>query len=187
MTLISSSGLNSVGPNDGPLNQTAVQPKNTQAVPKAVRPATVANAPALQEDRFTPTTQGAANVATSTQTGPIEVRTQLQTLNNALAALGLDRAEIQKVDRIASSTGDFSPAAFTSLAYQLEALARDLAQRPAATSTAPAVTAPPAAGSVQAANGVGVQASTAPGVSPANPNASAGGTAHGVRARVAKS
>ena len=49
---------------------------------------------------------------------------QLQTLNQALAALGLSAQDIQQVDRIATVINDFNPSAFTALAYQLEELAQ---------------------------------------------------------------
>jgi hypothetical protein len=46
---------------------------------------------------------------------------QLQKLNISLSSLGLDSANIGKIDSIASVTKDFNPAAFTILAYQLRA------------------------------------------------------------------
>jgi hypothetical protein len=46
---------------------------------------------------------------------------QLEALNNSLASLGLDSASIGKIDSIAGATKDFSPSAFTILAYQLKA------------------------------------------------------------------
>jgi hypothetical protein len=59
-------------------------------------------------------------------------QTQLQALNNALAAIGLSAADIREVDRVASLINDFNPAAFTSLAYQLEAQPQYPAQPSAA-------------------------------------------------------
>jgi len=64
-------------------------------------------------------------VTTSTATGSVAQQTQLNTLNNALAALGLSAADIQQIDRVASLINDFNPTAFTSLAYQLEAQAQN--------------------------------------------------------------
>lgn len=59
---------------------------------------------------------------------------QLQPLNEALVSLGLSQQDIQKLDQIAAISSDFSPAAFTALAYQMEELAQQSSQ--AATSTA---------------------------------------------------
>ena len=71
---------------------------------------------------------GAASTSTAAPSGSpgsISQQTQLNTLNNALAALGLSAADIQEIDQIASLTSDFKPTAFTSLAYQLEAQAQN--------------------------------------------------------------
>jgi hypothetical protein len=51
-------------------------------------------------------------------------QTQLQSLNNALANLGLSAADISIIDRIATLIQDFNPTAFRSLVSQLEGLAR---------------------------------------------------------------
>ncbi len=67
------------------------------------------------------------SASTSTAAGSVAQQTQLETLNNALAALGLSAADIQQIDQVASLTNDFSPTAFTSLAYQLEAQAQNSA------------------------------------------------------------
>jgi hypothetical protein len=56
--------------------------------------------------------------------GSASQQTQVNTLNNALAALGLSAADIRQIDRVASLINDFNPTAFTSLAYQLEAQAQ---------------------------------------------------------------
>ncbi|MGH9741172.1 MAG: hypothetical protein ACRD51_02345 [Candidatus Acidiferrum sp.] len=65
----------------------------------------------------------ASGTALSTST-----QQQLQTLNQALASLGLSPQDIQKLDQIASIINDFNPAAFTALAYQLEELAKQTSQ-----------------------------------------------------------
>jgi len=75
-----------------------------------------------------------AGTTNATPVGIASVELQLQTLNNTLAALGLDETDIERVDQIASLINDFNPAAFTSLAYQLEALAQNAAQQSAAVS-----------------------------------------------------
>jgi len=64
----------------------------------------------------------ATTPASATPQGALAVQQQLQTLNNSLAALGLSAADIQKVDQVAGLINDFSPTAFTSLVYQLEAV-----------------------------------------------------------------
>jgi hypothetical protein len=67
--------------------------------------------------------------------GTFSIQTQLQTLNNALAQLGLNAADIQKVDRIASVINDFNATTFTNLIHQLKALAANAAQKTAQAST----------------------------------------------------
>ena len=69
--------------------------------------------------------------ANSVATAP-SVQEQLQTLNVTLAALGLDNADIQSLDRIASLVKDFNPDAYTRLVFQLESLAQQTAPRAAA-------------------------------------------------------
>ena len=85
--------------------------------------------------------QGVPDSAASTATsqGSVAQQTQLNTLNNALAALGLSAADIQKIDQIASLNNDYDPAAFTSLVYQLEAQAQNASTQslPAQTADAP--------------------------------------------------
>lgn len=75
---------------------------------------------------------GAAPASFTTATNLSAAQNQLQALNNALAALGLNASELAQVDQIASLIYDFNPLAFTSLVYQLEALAQTGASRPAA-------------------------------------------------------
>jgi hypothetical protein len=58
----------------------------------------------------------------------------------ALAALGLSNQQIEQLDRVASTTSNYSPSAYTAQAYQLELLARQPAPQTAAATTA----APPA-------------------------------------------
>ena len=72
--------------------------------------------------------------------GSVSQQTQLNTLNNALAALGLSAADIRQIDRVASLINDFNPTAFTSLAYQLEAQAQNsTAPSASAQNTQPAI------------------------------------------------
>lgn len=60
---------------------------------------------------------------------------QLQPLNEALVSLGLSQQDIQKLDQIAAISNNFSPAAFTALAYQMEELAQQASQTASSTST----------------------------------------------------
>jgi hypothetical protein len=62
---------------------------------------------------------GGAAATAGAAVGSPSVEAQLQALNVALEALGLNPAEISKVDQIASLINDFSPTAYTSLVYQL--------------------------------------------------------------------
>jgi hypothetical protein len=85
-------------------------------------------------------TQAAAQaIATPAQPNP---QSQLQSLNSALADLGLNAADIRIIDRIASLIKDFNPTAFSSLVYQLEGLAK---------ANAPTQTAPPPGANTSAA------------------------------------
>lgn len=87
----------------------------------------VAANPAITGANTTATaTTGATAVAnrdTAANSSATSTQNQLQALNNALVALGLNSSELSQVDRIATLINDFSPQAFTSLAYQLEAQA----------------------------------------------------------------
>jgi hypothetical protein len=83
-----------------------------------------------------PTATASAPLPSSTISTANSSLSQLQSLNNALSALGLDPTELAQVDRIASLIQDFSPLAFTSLVYQIEALANaDTSQSVAAASS----------------------------------------------------
>ena len=88
-----------------------------------------------------------AGTANATAAGAASVQAELQALNNTLAALGLNATDIRKVDQIASLINDFNPAAFTSLAYQLERFAQNVAQQSAAAAANTAAHAPTATGS----------------------------------------
>ena len=123
-------------------NQAAPAVANANAAPLAAPAAGGANA-TTQQARGAATLPSAAVVGTANgaATGTASIVEQLQALNNALQALGLSPADIQQVDRIASVIKDFNPAAFTSLAYQLAALAP-----PATTQQVPANAAASATG-----------------------------------------
>jgi len=85
-------------------------------------------------------TPQAAAPATPATTA-LSVQDQLQTLNVALAALGLSNSDIQSLDRIASVVRDFNPVAYRNLVFQLQELARQTAP-PAAANGAPKVPSP---------------------------------------------
>ena len=119
----------------------------------------------------TPTTAAAPAAATATTASPNSASTQeeLQALNTSLEALGLSPQDIQQLDQIASIINDYNPTAFTSLAYQLEALSQQTAQP----TTANAATAQPASAGANSA----ITNATAP-----NPAASNGTPANGTAA-----
>jgi len=75
------------------------------------------------------------------------VNSQLQSLNDALAALGLSQQDITVIDRIASALQDFNPTTYTDLLYQLEGLAQSHA--PQVTSAPATVTSATGSGSLQ--------------------------------------
>lgn len=108
-------------------NQAATQAAQNPASAQAAQ--AVATPAALQG----PVAQVAA--PTNTVTAAANVQDQLQTLNLALAALGLNDSDIQSLDRVASLIKDFSPLAYSSLVYQLEALAQQTAPRAASAAT----------------------------------------------------
>ena len=91
------------------------------------------------------------------ETTPLAVQDKLQTLNTALAALGLSNPDIQSLDRVAAVAKDFNPVAYRSLAFQLQALA--LLKAPPGETSAPDSTTVTTGGS---ANGAvaGVQQAT---------------------------
>lgn len=94
-----------------------------------------------------PAAPSASTSATTAPTpGSITTEAHLQSLNRSLAALGLSAADIKKVDQIASVINNFNPTSFTSLVYQLEALAAAASQP-----TAPAPNANATAGNAPAA------------------------------------
>lgn len=112
-----------------------------QALPQAVALATANSA-----------ADAAAANARAPSPGTVSVQNQLQTLNNVLQALGLTAAGIRKVDQIASRINDFSPTTFSSLAYELVALAREAAPLTAASAaTAASVAATTGSGATAAA------------------------------------
>ena len=104
------------------------------APPPATNPATAARA--AQAPAPTPAAQAPAATApaatTAAATSVVSAQQQLQTLNLALASLGLSTQDIQQLDQVASTISDYNPAAFTAQAYQLEALAQASAQAAAA-------------------------------------------------------
>jgi hypothetical protein len=101
-------------------------------------------APAVAAALATPATATAATAKASAPDTAAPAATvannerQLQTLNIALEALGLNSKDISKIDAIASVIKDFNPAAFTLLANQLKA--QQVALQAAATTAAPAQT-----------------------------------------------
>ena len=82
---------------------------------------------------------GKAPVAATANTTANSTQSQLLALNTVLSALGLNASQLAQVDQIAKLIQDFNPLAFTSLLYQLEALAQASAQpeptSPVSTST----------------------------------------------------
>ena len=120
-----------------------VQGENTAPAAEPATTTKASNAPVATTNTNTPlapttNTETAAAPAATTNaanTGAAQIQTELQSLNAALAALGLSADEIAAVDRVAQLIKDFSPAAFTSLVGQLKVLAQDAVQ-PAATAPA---------------------------------------------------
>jgi len=85
----------------------------------------------------------AAPAVTTTATPANSAQSQLLALNSALYALGLNDSQLAQIDQIASLIQVFNPLAFTSLVYQLEALAQANTQQSAAPLTNTAATGTP--------------------------------------------
>jgi resuscitation-promoting factor RpfA len=119
-------------------NQAAPSAPNANTAPLAAPVAVAANATAQAGGTATPPASPAAGTTNAATTGSASIAEQLQALNTALQALGLGPRDIHQIDQIASVIKDFNPAAFTSLAYQLAALASPAAtqQPPASAATA---------------------------------------------------
>ena len=162
------------GNSAGAANTPAPQNANANAV---VAPEAVSQQPVVPITNFTPA--ATAPAATSTATSNLAAtQQQLQTLNQALTALGLSQQDIQQLDRIASIINDFNPSAFTALAYQLEVLAQQVA--PQAAATAPVVNTQPALANANIAATNPAANSTAPSNTAAvNAPAAAGTAANG--------
>jgi|SRR5579872_2747629 len=99
-----------------------VAPRAPQNPQPAQLPQPVA-APARPQ--VTPEIAAPTNAVTTATT----IQDQLQTLNLALAALGLSNSDIQSLDRIASLVKDFNPVAYRTLVFQLQELAQRAAPR----------------------------------------------------------
>lgn len=111
----------------------------SQQVPVA-NPTPAANAP------VTPPAGISVLPVATTSSSAGNLQSQLLALNSALSALGLNASQLAQVDRIASFIQDFNPLAFTSLVYQLEALAQANSQQAAAPATSTATSTPSANG-----------------------------------------
>ncbi|HEY2462001.1 MAG TPA: hypothetical protein VGI16_14420 [Candidatus Acidoferrum sp.] len=100
-------------------------------------------------------TAGSAGIAAATvgATQAANVQSQLESLNVALAALGLNTQDIQAVDNIATLINNFSPNAFAALLQQFQTLAQQAGQGSTANSATPATSA--AAINANAANAGG--------------------------------
>lgn len=132
----------------------ALAPGNAAPAPPAARPILAPplnppqtiNANPIVTARFpaanAPPT-AAAPAVTTTATPANSAQSQLLALNSALYALGLNDSQLAQIDQIASLIQVFNPLAFTSLVYQLEALAQANTQQSAAPLTNTAATGTP--------------------------------------------
>jgi hypothetical protein len=181
-------------PPAGPLNTPAPAAANFTA-PPAAQEATAINtaAPVSAPDAAAATvaigtpappsataTNGGAvsTAANAAATTSANAQHQLRLLNNALAALGLNSTDIQKIDSIAGVIGDFQPTRFPNLAFELQALAQQSAPQAVPQAFPPAapqgtLQTPPAAGTIAA----GAAAANAPGSTAANTPATSAASA----------
>ncbi len=128
-------------PLDNPANSPAPAAHSTAAQGPQETAATNAAAP-VQAHADTAATAGVAAPAPANASAKVEH--QLQLLNNALTALGLNSVDIQKIDNIAGLIDDFHPTRFANLADQLQALAQQAGAKAAATADASAAGGNPA-------------------------------------------
>ena len=139
------------------------------ASPATSDSATVTGSAASSDSAQATSTTASSSAASSVSPSrSVTTQTQLDSLNNALQALGLSAADIQQVDQVAQLTNDFSPTSFTSLVYQLEALARN---------SAPQTQTPPTANANASSNNAAAQPFAA--TSPSNGTAPNAQTASG--------
>jgi hypothetical protein len=152
----------SVAPAATPAAAANVIIRNT---PSTLAPATAAplastatNPLILNTSTLAPTAAAVAPAATSAAIAPTAASTpaatltQLQNLNNALAALGIPQSDFARIDQIATFINDFNPVAFSSLLIQLEALAKAVSQQPASAPATAANAAGPAVATPAATN-----------------------------------
>ncbi len=139
---------------------------------------------------ITPSVEASTFIPPPTLTQVANANSQLQSLNDSLAALGLSATDISVVDRLASVLQDYNPTAYTSLVYQLRGLAENPASPTPAATSANAASATNALTSsiptVTAASGSATNPSAAAPIAentPVNnvPKGSAGATAFQVR------
>jgi hypothetical protein len=130
------------GQNAAPLPPAPVTPTNTVTAQAAAATAGSA-ATATQQAATTATGAPALQItaATTTNTG---AQGQVQSLNNALAALGLSRTDIQQIDRIATLIQNFDPASYMDLVNQFQRAAQQAQQLATPANAAAAVPAAPA-------------------------------------------
>jgi hypothetical protein len=120
---------------------------------------------------------GAAKTANAPATTSATVQHQLQLLNNALAALGLNSTDIQKIDTIAGLIDDFQPTRFANLAFELQALAQQSAPKAVPQTFPPAAPqGTPQTPSPAGTNTAGTAAANVPGTNAANTQATSAGS-----------
>lgn len=121
----------------------------TSTVAAQAPTATAGTAASATPQAATTATGAPAPQSTAATTTNSQAQGQEQSLNNALAALGLSRTDIQQIDRIATLIQNFDPAAYTALVNQFQRAAQQaqhLATPANATAAVPAAPAQAAAG-----------------------------------------
>ena len=92
-------------------------------------PATAPNVdlPAIPGQLFGPTPSGQTPTTKAAPTTNVEA--EILALNAGLPALGLSKVEVQEIDNLAAQLQNFSPATYTDLVNQFEALAQQATQQ----------------------------------------------------------
>jgi hypothetical protein len=100
----------------------------TNTAPAQAEAAAAGTAANAAQQAATTATGAAAPQITAATTANAEAQGQVQSLNNALAALGLSRTDIQQIDRIATLIQNFDPASYMDLVNQFQRAAQQAQQ-----------------------------------------------------------
>jgi len=116
----------------------------TNTAPAQAAAATAGTAANAAQQAVTTATGAPAPQVSAATTANSEAQGQVQSLNNALAALGLSRTDIQQIDRIATLIQNFDPSAYMDLVNQFQRVSQQAQQLATSSNAGAAVPAAPA-------------------------------------------